>query len=543
MKRDTPGKDQDIILKGGLIVDGSGGAPYMGNLLIKAGKIHRISARPIRSTGVVIDCAGRVIAPGFIDAHSHLDWHLPIKGHDELKYPFLAQGITTVVTGNCGTAAAGFRENSTWRKNVESTLLKNGLLTLSWDTVEDYLSRLALSGASHNIALLAGHGSTRTSIRGNDPAPLHPYETKELLWLLENAMEQGARGVSLGLQYEPGMFARPEELREVALLVKRKGKVLAVHMRALSALAPGYPVRAFGEAHNLIALREMLDLARATGVRLQISHLIFVGSRTWRTADTALQLIDRAIADGVDVRFDTYPFHCGASVISVVLSPWFLAKGPAAYEDAGALRRLRREIRLVEGLLGFGPADIQVTNTLDPDLADYNGMFLNELARLRRISPIDALIDISRRSRGQAKVLCHRYSNERIVEALIRHPASLFMTDAWVERAGIQNPAAYGAFPRILQLVRERRLISLEEAVRKMTGATAERFGLSDRGRLAQGRPADITVFDGENVRDNTTVSETNVAPTGIDYVFVNGKKIIASGRRENPLNAGVPLT
>jgi N-acyl-D-amino-acid deacylase len=302
-------------------------------------------------------------------------------------------------------------------------------------------------------------------------------------------------------------------------------------------------VRAFGEAHNLIALRELLDMARLTGVRLQISHLIFVGSRTWRTADTALQLIDRAIADGVDVMFDTYPFHCGASVISVVISPWFLAKGPAAYTDARALRRLRREIRIVERLLGFGPADIQVTNALDPDLTDYNGMFLNEIARLRRMSPIDALIDISRRSGGQAKVLCHRYSNAKIIESLMRHPASLFMTDAWVERTGAQNPAAYGAFPRLLQLVRERQLMPLEDAVRKMTGATAERFGLADRGLLAQGRPADITVFDAENVRDNTTTTETSAAPTGIDYVFVNGKKIIASGRRESPLNAGVPLT
>ena len=543
MKRATPAREQDILLKGGLIVDGSGSAPWTGHLLIKGGKIHRLSARPIRTTGVVIDCTGRVIAPGFIDAHSHLDWHLPIKGHDELKYPFLAQGITTVVAGNCGSAAAGFRENSTWRSHVEGGLLKNGLLSLTWDTAEEYFSRLALSGASHNIALLAGHGSTRTSIRGNDPAPLHPYEIKELLWLLENAMEQGARGVSLGLQYEPGIFAPPEELREVAQLVRRKGKILAVHARALSALAPGYRVRPFGEAHNLIALRELLDLARLTGVRLQISHLIFVGSRTWRTADAALQLIDKAIADGVDVKFDTYPFHCGASVISVVISAWFLAKGPAAYTDARALRRLKREIRLIEKLLGFGTSDIQVTNTLDPDLADYNGKFLNEIARLRRMNPIDTLIDISRRSGGQAKVLCHRYSNGKIMESLVKHPASLFMTDAWVERTGVQNPAAYGAFPRLLQLVRDRQLIPLEDAVRKMTGATAERFGLTDRGRLAQGQPADITVFDWENVRDNTTTTETSAAPTGIDYVFVNGKKIIASGRRENPLNAGVPLT
>jgi N-acyl-D-amino-acid deacylase len=539
----TAGKEQDIVLKGGLIVDGSGGAPYTGSLLIRSGRIQRMSPRPLRTTGVVINCAGKVVAPGFIDAHSHLDWHIPIKGHDELKYPFLAQGITTVVAGNCGASAAGFRENSTWKAQAEYNLLKNGLLTIEWDSVSEYMTRLASSGASHNIALLAGHGSTRASIRGNVPSPLHPYETKELLWLLDSAMDQGARGVSLGLQYEPGVFARPDEIREVALLVKRKGKILSVHMRALSAIAPGSPKRRLGEPHNLIALREILDLARRTGVRLQISHLVFVGSRTWRTAETAIQLLDRAIAEGVDVRFDTFPFACGASVIGVIMSPWFLAMGPAAYEDASALRRLKRDMRFVERQLGFGPSDIQVTDTLDSDLVDYNGMFLNEIARLRRMSPVDVLIDIARRSRGHARVLCHRFSNDTIIETLMRHPAALFMTDAWVARTGIQNPSAYGAFPRLLQIARDRRLLSLEETVRKMTGATAERFGLADRGLLRPGSPADITVFDWENVRDNTTETDTNLAPTGIDYVFVNGKKIIGSGRKEHPLNAGVPLT
>jgi len=376
-----------------------------------------------------------------------------------------------------------------------------------------------------------------------DPSPLHPYETKELLWLLESAMEQGARGVSLGLQYAPGMFARPEELREIARLVKKKDKILTVHTRALSALAPGYRLRPFGEAHNLIALREMLDLARETGVRLQISHLIFVGSKTWRTADAALALIDSAIASGVDVRFDTYPYHCGASVIDVILPPWFLARGKEAYESPSLLRKLKRQLWLVQKLLGFGYADVQVTNVLDADLAEHNGRFLSEIARVRRMKPLDTLIDIARRSGGQAKVLCHRYSNDRIVESLIRHPASLFMTDAWVEREGVQNPSAFGAFPRVLQLAREKHILRVEEAVRKMTGATAERFGLNGRGLLKEGFAADITVFDWENVRDTTSVQETDIPPEGIDYVFVNGKKIIGSGKKENPLNAGVPLT
>ncbi len=515
MAHEGSGIGQDIVLKSGLIVDGTGSAPYTATVLIKAGRIRRITTKPVRTTGVVIDCAGRVISPGFIDVHSHLDWHLPIKGHDELKYPFLAQGITTVVAGNCGITAAGIRRGSTWKQQIAELPLAAGLMTMQWESVEEYFSRLASSGASHNIAILAGHGTTRASIRGLESSPLHPYESKELLWLLESAMDQGARGVSLGLQYEPGMYARPEELLEVARLVKKKNKLLTVHLRAYSALAPGYKIRAFGEPHNLIALREALDLARASGVRLQVSHLIFVGSRTWRTVDKAVALIDAAIADGVDVRFDTYPYPCGASVISVLLPGWFLARGAAAYAEPSTLRRLAREIKAVERLLGFGPGDIQVTDTLDPDLAEYNGKFLNEIARLRRTSPIDALIDIARRSSGRARVLCHRYGTKSIVESLMRHPASLFITDAWVERHGVQNPAAYGAFPRMLQLARDRRLLPLEEVVRKMTGAAAERFDLPERGFIKEGYAADITVFDWEGVLDNTTNAETDAAPTG----------------------------
>ena len=542
MAKERAGKSQDIVLKGGLIVDGTGGVPYTATVLIKAGRIRRITNKPVRTTGVVIDCTGRVIAPGFIDVHSHLDWQVPLKGHDELKYPFLAQGITTVVAGTSGISAAGFRPGSTWKQKIAEIPLGAGLLSLQWESVEEYFGRLALSGASHNIAILAGHGTTRASIRGLESSPLHPYESKELLWLLENAMDQGARGVSLGLQYEPAMHARPGELLEVARLVKRKNKVLTMQPRACSALAPGYRIRAFGEPHNLIALREALDLARASGVRLQVSPFIFVGSRTWRTADKAVAMIDAAIADGVDVRFDICPYSCGASVIGVLLPTWFLARGASAYTEPASLRRLSRELRAVERRLGFGPADIQVTNTLDPDLAEYNGKFLHEIARVRRLSPIESLIDIARRSGGRAMVLCHRYGTNRIAESLMRHPACLFMTDAWVERHGVQNPAAFGAFPRILQMARDRRLLPLEDAVRKMTGAAAERFSLPGRGFLKEGCAADITVFDWDKVQDNTTSGETDAAPAGIDYVFVNGRKIIGSGKKENPLNAGMPV-
>jgi N-acyl-D-amino-acid deacylase len=199
-------------------------------------------------------------------------------------------------------------------------------------------------------------------------------------------------------------------------------------------------------------------------------------------------------------------------------------------------------MRVAERQVGFGTADIQVTNTIDADLAEHNGRFLADIARVRRMSAVDALIDISRRSAGHARVLLHNAGTDRIVETLMRHPAALFMTDAWVEHSGVQNPAAHGAFPRFLQIARDRRILPLEEVVRKMTGATAERFGLTDRGHLAEGLPADITVFDGEGVADMTTPTNAAAAPQGIEYVIVNGKKIIGSSKKEHPLNAGVPL-
>jgi N-acyl-D-amino-acid deacylase len=171
-------------------------------------------------------------------------------------------------------------------------------------------------------------------------------------------------------------------------------------------------------------------------------------------------------------------------------------------------------------------------------LKKYDGMFLSEIARIRRQKTEDALIDIARESGGRAAVLCHRYSTEAIVHALIRHPLSLFMTDAWVD-SGAQNPSAYGAFPRFLKLAREKRLLSLEEAVHKMTGAAADRFGLAGRGILAEGAAADVTVFDPQTVEDGESAG---TPPAGIEHVFINGKKVMSGGKKDPPFNSGMPL-
>ncbi len=383
-------RDPDILLKGGLIVDGSGGAPYTANLLIRAGRVSRISPRALRTTGVVIDCGGMVVAPGFIDAHSHLDWHIPVKGRDDLKLPFLAQGITTVVTGNCGLSAAGFREGS----RVEGASFVDARRRGTGGAAQS-----AFGGAMGNGGrLFCPAGIIREQpeyrpprrprldarfhpgLRLVAPAPLRDHGDA----LAPRARDgPGCPSASpLGCSTSPARLRGPRRSVEVARLVKKKGKILAVHPRAFAPYRRG---------HSLNALKEVIDIARATGVRLQISHFFFAGARAGRTAEAALAAIDSALKEGLDIKFDLAPSSCAASVIGVVLPAWFLARGSAGYGEASSLRRLKRELRVAERRAGFGPADIQVTNTIDPELAEHNGRFLQDIARLRRMGTADAL--------------------------------------------------------------------------------------------------------------------------------------------------------
>jgi N-acyl-D-amino-acid deacylase len=525
------------LLKNGLIADGSGQKAFIGDLLINGDLIEMITPGEIFFEGPTVDCTGLVVAPGFIDMHSHMDWVLPIKGHPELKDPFTAQGVTTFVGGNCGFGIAGFKTKSRF-KDMIATRTKD-LYDLQWETMGPYFDFLKTQGITHNLVNLAGHGTSRTSIRGFDPTPLEKKEMQELLDLLAEAMDQGAHGVSLGLQYEPGVFATMEELRQVARLVKEKDKILTVHMKAYSSLSGTYPLEFFGRPHNLLAIEDMIRLARETGVRLQLSHLIFVGSRTWETCQEALEMIDRAIADGLDIKFDTYAYHCGTSIINVFLPEWFLAEIPKAYDQSFPLLRLRAEIMLIEKLLGFGYDDIQITDARHPSLTSYNGMFLKDIAAKRGMSPFENFIDIAQKSEGRARVLNHRYSSMDNLKRLMQHPAALFMTDATPALKGVQNPGSYGNFPLFLQYTRDLGLMSMEACIHKMTGASAERFNLKKRGLLKKGFAADITVFDWNKVRDNNSRTKTDQKPSGMEIVFLNGKPVMVKGNTIAGVSAG----
>ncbi len=517
------------ILKNGLIVDGSGAKAFPGSVVIDGDIISAVTKTSESIEGEIVDCQGKVIAPGFIDMHSHVDWHLPLNDYPRLTDPFIQQGITTFVGGNCGYGTAGFARKPVYTDLLSSRLL--GVGELNWWTMDEYFSQLESAGFTHNLINLAGHGTTRTSMKGYDSAALTKSEMSTMLGLLEESMEQGAAGVSLGLQYEPGLFAYGDELTPIAQLVKKHDKILTVHARAYSSLSGTYPIRLFGTPHNIIAINEMLDLARDTGVKLQFSHLIFVGKRTWKTFDKALELFDQAISEGVDVKFDTYSYHCGTSKINVFLPDWFLAHGPGAFRNRNLLRKVKLQISFIEKVLGFGYEQIQITHAIHPKLIQFNGMFMNEIARERNMPDFDCFIDIAEKTSGNARVLNHRYSNPEIVSSLMQHPAALFMTDADVALDGVQNPGAFGCFPRFLQTARDTGNISMEEAIHKMTGAAAERFNIPERGFIKQGAAADITVFDWDKIEDRNTDKETSRTPAGIEHVFVNGSPALENSK------------
>ncbi|MCP4749299.1 MAG: amidohydrolase family protein [Proteobacteria bacterium] len=539
----TNGKSNEsgsrTLLKNGFIVDGTGRKGYSGDLLIEGDRIKEISKTPIEVECRTVDCAGLVVAPGFIDAHSHMDWILALKEYDQLKTPFTAQGVTTFVTGNCGYSPGGFRRNSP-HKGMLSIGDRRGF-DISWDTMAGYYDHLKEVGLTHNMVHLVGHGTTQVSIRGLNPKPLDQEEMKELIALLEEAMEQGAAGVSFGLGYEPGMFFDKDRIMEVARAVKKKEKIVTVHGRAYASVSGFYP-RDDDNPHNVLSLQEMIDVARETGVRMQYSHLMFAGTKSHPTYRQCLDVLDQAIDDGIDVMIDTYPYHCGVSVINVILPPWFLANLPANYSDKEALARVEKGLDNMSRNVGFGYDDVQLTHAGDPEYSQYNGMFVDQIAEKTGKRSSQVVVELSEKNKGKARILNHNYSNMEIIDALIAHPACLFMTDSTVSTEGVQNPASFGSFPLILQYARDRNLIPLEQVVGKMTGATAERLNVKDRGILKEGLAADVTVFDWENVRDNNTVTETDRAPTGIEAVFVNGRQVKRNGTVDPTIKAGTVL-
>jgi N-acyl-D-amino-acid deacylase len=544
----------NLLIKSGMIIDGTGRETFKGDVVVANDRIESVissdtpSSKDSDATGTdtVIDAEGRIVAPGFIDCHSHFDWVLPLPDHQEFLFPMVEQGITTVVAGNCGFSPAPVTaEGKKIINDLTGTLLERPL-SYEWETMGEFLDYLESSdGLLYNTVQLVGHCALHLAAVQDYIKRPNSREMEKMVSMTAEALDQGAGGLSFGLMYPPGLFSPRDDLLALARVAADRRRILTVHIRALSKYSGSYPVIPFlDRPHNLKALDEILTIALETGVRLQISHLIFAGKKSWPTAQKAVQLIEKAQNKGLEVMFDIYPHFCGNSYLSVFLPAWFMENLEANLKSTGAIRRLKIELSIAKFLVGFDMADIQIMQAGYPAGEKYNGMNIVDIAKREGIDPVGAMLKIIEKSGGKALQLTYGYSgddaHEQLVEKLMVHERCLFETDTLLKSSGFANPASYGAFPRILgRFVRDKSVLSLTAAVSKMTGKTARWMGIAQRGEIKPGNFADIVIFDPATIADNTTVKDTARRPSGIETVFINGEMVVESGKYIKDKKAG----
>jgi N-acyl-D-amino-acid deacylase len=539
----------DLLLSNGLVVDGTGGSAARVEVGIAAGKIAYVGPANGIEADRVIDVGGRVIAPGFIDIHSHSDFTLPFPDQaDFLKY-YVAQGITTVVVGNCGYAPAPINPETAPLMQAYTAFIKPRDLEWSWRTFGDYLGYLDQHGVYLNTVPLAAHGALRIAVMGFDARSPRDDELEQMKAHLHECLDSGAFGLSCGLIYAPGMFATTDELAALAELLPAHDSIFTFHVRGSSeTLQP--------------ATQEVLQVAQRAGVRVQHSHLEAFGKPNWPKVEWALGAHDRALGEGIDHGFDVIPYTAANTTFLAILPPWSLDGGvPKLLErlrDTETRKQIRKDIaevvpdwptwrpggwphNLVEAT---GWDNVWIMWVESEQNKDCEGKSLAALAEQRGKDPFDVAADLILEERGHVTALYIGVSGdlheEWALRQIIQHPDASIETDAFSLGRGKAHPALYGAFPRVLgQYVREEKLLSLEEAVRKMTSLAAERLRITNRGIVREGCWADLTIFDPATIGDRATYEEPAKGPAGIDYVLVNGEIVVEHDRIDTETLAG----
>ena len=540
------------LFQNGTVVDGSGFDAFKGSVLIEKDRIVSVikEGESLPRAETTIDAQGLVISPGFIDMHSHADWLLPTPDHPKNLACMLEQGVTTVVGGNCGISPAPVLPESLENiGNLETlaTIAMAEKFDYQWKTMGEYLDKAQEMKPIVNLAELVGHASVRYSAAETLRGQMTSRELERCLDQTRQALDEGACGLSFGLGYDPGMYSPLDELDAFCSVAAEANKPVTVHLKALSKISPTYPLLTRG-AHNVRSLKEMLDVARRTGCKLQLSHFIFVGRNSWSTAPRCLEMVEKARQEGVDVKIDAYPFTCGNTFIVAPFPYWFLADMEKNLNSKVARMRLRVEFGVGLKLVGFVYKDFQVMDAAVPGWEDLNGLRITEIAEKWKLSPFETMLTMAKKSNGATLMLFHTYSgepeNEKVLESVLADENCLFETDVVIKGSGYPNPAGIGNFPKILgKYVREKKLFSLENAVRRMTAASAERFGLQDVGQLKSGLAADLVLFDAEKISDSPGEGRIpDSQPKGIHSVYLNGVQAVKEGNYIQDVRAGKVL-
>lgn len=509
-----------ILLKNGILFDGNGTAPTEGDILLENSQIIKIERTISEKADQTIDVTGCFVCPGFIDAHSHNDFFYDRPNAEKFFRPFLEQGITTQITGNCSFSSFGMSSNTPFQD-----LLGGGLFEANHPgSFSDFKMR-AEGKLYVNLVPLIGLGSVRAGIAGYDSTPFTKEQIEQELHFVKEAMDGGAFGGSLGFMYEPNRYAKKDEVIAFSKAIAQYGGILTVHPRSCSAVSADYPFFT-RKSHLELGLDEVVDILKKSGCKTEYSHLIFVGKRSWKLKNKMLSVFHQMQKKGYPLTFDNYAFHYGASVITVIYPAWYAKLSPEKAKKPWNRFKLEMTIFMYRKVLGIDWDDMLVAYISD-DHPEYEGRTIPEIAQEEKCSNLDMylkLVDLSNRS---GRIYLGKYYNEDIVRTLMEDDLSIFMTDAWIEEKGLQNIAAFQTFPQFL-LLAKRYGIPYEKIIRKMTGATADRFEIPKRGYLKPGYYADITVIDPNTLRVDE--KRPDFTPGGIRHVLVNGIPIILDG-------------
>jgi N-acyl-D-amino-acid deacylase len=488
--------DYDILIRNARVIDGSGNPWFRADVGVRDGRIADIGRLTERTGYRVIDAAGRVLTPGFIDVHTH------IEGTVE-KVPrgdnYLLDGVTTVITGNCGGSEVRLGE---WFSKIEKL------------------------GLGLNVGSLIGHNSVRRAVMGMANRQARPDEIKDMQALVEQAMRDGAVGFSTGLIYTPGTYSNTEEVVALAKAGSKYGGVYASHMR--------------DEGAKVIqAIEEAITVGKEAGVPVELSHFKIDNKTLWGNSTESLALVEKYRREGIDVVVDQYPYDRSSTDLGITLPSWALADGADAmrkrFTDPATRARIIDEMQTKLTALGHEDYSYATVANFAPDTS-INGKTISEVAAIRgkpktARGEIDTILEIM--EKGGAQMVYHSMGDED-VERIMRYPNTAFASDGSIREFGLgqPHPRSYGTNSRVLaRYVREKNVLTLEDAIRRMTSLPARTFGLKDRGLIRAGFAADLLLFDPAKVQDKATFAEPHQYAEGFDVALVNGKVAIDGGK------------
>ena len=518
----------DLLITGATVIDGSGAPGVRADVAVEAGRIVAIGNDLPTAAARSIHAAGLVLSPGFIDMHAHSDLQILVNPDHTAK---VSQGVTLEVLGQDGLSFAPIDDptRSAVRRQIAGWNGEPDDFDFSWSTVAGYLDRLD-QGIACNAAYLVPQGTLRMMVVGTSNRPATRAELDAMKALLAEGLRQGAVGMSSGLTYTPGMFATTDELVELCEVVAQYGGYYGPHQRS------------YGEG-ALDAYGEMVEVARRSGCALHLTHAVMnFAPNAGRGADL-VAMIDKALAAGIDVTTDTYPYLPGATTLAAILPSWTAEGGAdaqlARLRDPAARDRIAYELEQVgsDGCHGCVVEweTIEIGGVRNPALNDAVGSTIAAMAASRGRPAADVFFDLLIADDLATSILQH-VGHEENVRAIMRHPSHTGGSDA-ILVGGKPHPRSWGTFPRYLaRYVRELGVLDLPDCIHHLTGRPARRLRLPDRGLVRVGYRADLVLFDPDTVQDTATFETPRQQATGIPYVFVNGVPVIDDGRRTDAL-------